>query len=81
MVSLIRAYTRMTINGREHIPATGAFVLAPVHRSYPDTPIAGCVTRRRLRFMGKDTMWKNRQVGWVIVGVRCVPGHSRHGRS
>ena len=32
--------TRMSIEGREHVPRTGAFVLAPVHRSYIDTPIA-----------------------------------------
>lgn len=73
VVPLMRMYTRMTINGREHVPKTGAFVLAPVHRSYPDTPIAGCVTRRRLRFMGKDTMWKNRQFGWVLSALGAFP--------
>ena len=73
MIPLIRLYTRMTINGREHIPKTGGFVLAPVHRSYPDTPIAGCVSRRRLRFMGKDTMWKNRQFGWVLSALGAFP--------
>ncbi len=63
----------MTINGREHIPKTGPFVLAPVHRSYVDTPIAGCVTTRRLRFMGKDTMWHNRQLGWVLSALGAFP--------
>ncbi len=73
VISVIRLYTRMTINGREHIPKTGPFVLAPVHRSYPDTPIAGCVTRRRLRFMGKDTMWRNRQFGWMLSALGAFP--------
>lgn len=73
VIPLMRLYTRMTINGREHIPKSGAFVLAPVHRSYPDTPIAGCVTRRRLRFMGKDSMWKNRQFGWVLSAFGAFP--------
>lgn len=73
VIPLMRLYTRMTINGREHIPKTGAFVLAPVHRSYPDTPIAGCVTRRRLRFMGKDSMWKNRQFGWILSAFGAFP--------
>lgn len=73
VVGFIRLYTRMTINGSEHIPATGAFVLAPVHRSYPDTPIASCVTRRRMLYMGKDTMWKNRQVGWLISAMGAFP--------
>ena len=71
----------MTINGREHIPKTGPFVLAPVHRSYVDTPIAGCVTTRRMRFMGKDTMWNNRTVRLAALGARRLPCHARHGRS
>jgi len=73
LIPLIRVYTRMTINGREHLPRTGAYVLAPVHRSYPDTPIAGCVSRRRLRFMGKDTMWQVKQVGWILSAFGAFP--------
>ncbi len=69
----IRLYTRMTISGREHLPTTGAFVLAPVHRSYVDTPIAGCVRSKRMRFMGKDTMWKNRQFGWILSALGSFP--------
>ena len=70
---ITRSYTRMTIVGREHIPATGPFVLAPVHRSYVDTPIAGCLTTRRLRFMGKDSMWKVRWVGWLLSALGAIP--------
>lgn len=70
---LFRLYTRMTINGREHLPASGAFVLAPVHRSYVDTPVAGCITRRRLHFMGKREMWKYRPIGWVFSALGSFP--------
>jgi 1-acyl-sn-glycerol-3-phosphate acyltransferase len=73
VVPITRLYTRMTINGREHVPKRGAYVLAPVHRSYVDTPIAGCVATRRLRFMGKDTMWKNRQFGWLFSALGAFP--------
>ena len=73
VIPITRLYTRMTINGREHVPKRGAFVLAPVHRSYVDTPIAGCVTTRRLRFMGKDSMWKNRQFGWLFSALGGFP--------
>ena len=59
-----RLWTRVEVDGRENVPATGPFVLAPVHRSNMDTPFASCVTRRRLRFMGKDTLWK-RQPAWA----------------
>jgi 1-acyl-sn-glycerol-3-phosphate acyltransferase len=73
VIPVTRMYTRMTINGKEHIPKHGAFVLAPVHRSYVDTPIAGCVTARRLRFMGKDTMWNNKQAGWLFSALGSFP--------
>lgn len=51
---------RVRVEGRENIPASGSCVLAPVHRSNLDTPILGFITRRRMRFMGKDSMWKSR---------------------
>lgn len=68
-----RLYTRMSIEGSEHIPRTGAFILAPVHRSYVDTPIAACVTRRRMRFMGKDAVWKSRPAGWLASALGAFP--------
>jgi 1-acyl-sn-glycerol-3-phosphate acyltransferase len=73
VIPIFRLYTRLTINGREHLPKEGPFVLAPVHRTYLDTPFAGCVRWKRMRFMGKDTMWKNRQFGWIISALGAFP--------
>lgn len=73
VVPIFRAYTRLTINGKEHIPTSGPFVLAPTHRSYLDTPFAGTVRWKRMRFMGKHTMWKNRQFGWIISALGAFP--------
>jgi len=73
VATVTRLYTRMTIEGRRNIPKTGAFVLAPVHRSYIDTPIACCFTRRRLRYMGKDTLWKKRWSGWTLSALGGFP--------
>jgi 1-acyl-sn-glycerol-3-phosphate acyltransferase len=73
VVVFTRLYTRMSIEGREHVPRSGPFVLAPVHRSYVDTPIAACVTPRRLRFMGKDTLWKRRVPAWVLSSLGGFP--------
>jgi 1-acyl-sn-glycerol-3-phosphate acyltransferase len=54
---------RVTISGRHHLPKTGAYIIAPVHRSNIDTPLSAFVTRRRVRFMGKDSLWKNELIG------------------
>ena len=53
-----RIFWRSTVEGGEHVPTTGAFILAPVHRSNVDTPLLCQVTSRRVRYMGKDAMWK-----------------------
>ena len=64
---------RRSTDALEHLLETGAFVLAPVHRSYVDTPIACCVTRRRLRYMGKDTLWKHKAMAWFASALGGFP--------
>lgn len=66
-------WTRMTVEGRHHIPASGAFIMSPVHRSYVDTPIAASTTRRRMLYMGKDSIWKWRPIGWFVSALGAFP--------
>ena len=73
LVAFCRVWMRTSVEGREHVPATGAFILAPVHRSNMDTPIAACVTRRRLRYMGKDSLWKDKRAGWLFTALGAFP--------
>lgn len=73
VVGISVAYTRATVVGKENIPASGAFLLAPIHRSNIDTPLAAAVTRRRLRFMGKDSIWKIKAIGWVMSALGAFP--------
>jgi len=71
--AFVRIWNRATMEGRENIPTSGAFVLAPVHRSNMDTPYASLTTRRRLRFMGKDSLWKNKAAGWFLSALGGFP--------
>jgi 1-acyl-sn-glycerol-3-phosphate acyltransferase len=64
---------RVRVEGREHIPASGACVVAPVHRSNLDVPILAFVTRRRLRFMGKDSLWKHRLAAGYLTALGGFP--------
>ena len=63
------------------MPTAGAYVLAPVHRSNIDTPIAACVTRRRMRFMGKRHVGEQAGSAGLLSTLGGVPGRPRHGRS
>ena len=68
-----RTYFRLGVYGRENIPQSGAFILAPIHRSNVDTPIVSVVTKRRLRFMGKDSLWKIKPLGAVLSALGGFP--------
>ena len=65
-------FFRVKVEGREHLPATGACVVAPVHRSNLDTPILAFVSPRRLRFMGKDSLWKSK-LGRYLTALGGFP--------
>ena len=73
LVALCRIYFRLSVKGRENIPKTGAFILAPIHRSNVDTPISCAATTRRLRYMGKDSLWKNKTIGSVLSALGGFP--------
>ncbi len=70
-----RVYWRVSIEGADHVPASGPFVLAPVHRSNVDTLLAATVTDRRMRFMGKDSLWKHR---WSASFFNAMGGFPVH---
>lgn len=69
-----RTAWRVEILGREKLPE-GAFILAPVHRSNIDTLLVASLTKRRLRYMGKDGVWKYRVVGVILTALGGFPVH------
>jgi 1-acyl-sn-glycerol-3-phosphate acyltransferase len=76
LVELVcRTYWRVEIRGQENVPRWGPYVIAPVHRSNIDTLLAGCLTHRRIRFMGKDTLWKYRWSGALFSSLGAFPVH------
>jgi 1-acyl-sn-glycerol-3-phosphate acyltransferase len=64
---------RVRVEGRQNVPRHGGCVIAPVHRSNLDTPILGCITRRRMRYMGKDSLWKSRPMAWFVSALGGFP--------
>ena len=70
---VLKLYNRARVTGREHLPAKGPFVLAPTHRSNVDTFAASMLVRRRMRFMGKNTLWKVPAFGRFISSLGAFP--------
>ena len=64
--TLCKLLFRLRVEGRERLPE-GPFILSAVHRSFIDTPIVGVITGKRLRFMGKESLWKSRPLGAFLT--------------
>jgi 1-acyl-sn-glycerol-3-phosphate acyltransferase len=73
IATFCRVFWRSRVIDGHNVPRTGAYVLAPVHRSNIDTLLACTVTRRRLRYMGKDSLWTNRIAGWILSALGGFP--------
>ena len=72
VLALCKVLFRLRVEGKENFPP-GPFILSPVHRSFIDTPIAGMATSRRLRFMGKESLWENRPLGAFLTVLGGFP--------
>ena len=64
---------RISFEGLENIPRTGAFVMAPVHRSFIDFGLVSGATRRPMGYMGKESLWKNKYFGGFITHLGAYP--------
>ena len=64
---------RISFEGLENVPRTGPFVLAPVHRSFVDFGLVSAVTRRRMGYMGKESLWKSKAFGAFITMLGAYP--------
>jgi 1-acyl-sn-glycerol-3-phosphate acyltransferase len=73
VVVFCRTWLKLSVTGTQNIPVNGAFILAPVHRSIMDIPIASAVTRRRMRFMGKDSLWRHKMFGYMFSALGAFP--------
>lgn len=75
ILAVAKVLGRVTVIGADKVPATGAFVLAPVHRSNVDFALTSILTRRPMRYMGKDSIWKSRLLGRFVTMLGAFPVH------
>ena len=66
-------YWRLSRIGREHIPATGPFIIAANHRSFLDPFVIAVMARRPIYFMTKKEAFINRPVAWLLSSLGAYP--------
>ncbi|MBQ1027931.1 1-acyl-sn-glycerol-3-phosphate acyltransferase [Micromonospora sp. C95] len=67
---------KLTVEGDHHVPRTGGAVLASNHVSYLDFIFCGLgalESRRLVRFMAKDSVFRHRVSGPLMRGMRHIP--------
>ena len=69
---------RYRISGEENIPNEGGIIFCPNHISNHDAITVAITQKRRLSFMGKDSLFTIPVLGWIITTVYSlaviVPG-------
>jgi cytidylate kinase len=77
MVGLCKVFFRLTLEGLEHVPHTGAYLVAATHRSNVDSFVIAGITKRRIRFLGKDSLFKYQflvPLWHAMGGIKVVRG-------
>ncbi len=66
-----KTWIQTTYIGLHNVPPTGAYLVAPNHRSVVDFFLVGPITRRRMRYLGKDTVWDAK---WFVPIANTLGG-------
>ena len=67
---------KFRIRGAENVPRTGGAVFAINHTGYMDFTYAGLAARpsgRLVRFMAKESIWRNKVAGPLMRGMKHIP--------
>jgi 1-acyl-sn-glycerol-3-phosphate acyltransferase len=73
VLGLCRVAFRVRVSGKENVPKSGAYIVAPTHRSNLDTPFAAFVTKRRIRFMAKRELFQHPFGAKLFTALGGVP--------
>ncbi|MBM3672885.1 MAG: 1-acyl-sn-glycerol-3-phosphate acyltransferase [Actinobacteria bacterium] len=72
VLTIFKVVFRVKVEGKEHVPSEGVYVVAPSHRSILDIPFAAYLTRRRIRFMAKKELfstWIGRKFFQALAAI------------
>jgi 1-acyl-sn-glycerol-3-phosphate acyltransferase len=70
---IFRLLWRVDVEGREHIPTTGAVIVAPNHVSFCDSLFVPLVIRRRVTFVAKAEYFDSWKTAWFFRAAGQIP--------
>ncbi len=70
-----RLLFRPKVTGAQHIPGEGPVLIAPIHRSNVDFAFTLFMSRRKVFFMAKDSLFRIPMVGSLLRHLGAFPVH------
>jgi 1-acyl-sn-glycerol-3-phosphate acyltransferase len=72
VLSVCRLFFRVQVEGAGRVPASGAYIVAPTHRSIFDVPFTAFITTRTLHFLAKEELFSTRFGAWLFTSLGAV---------
>jgi 1-acyl-sn-glycerol-3-phosphate acyltransferase len=72
---LSKVLFRPTVTGTENIPLEGPVIIAPIHRSNVDFALTLFISKRKVFFMAKDSLFHVPLLGPLITHLGAFPIH------
>ncbi len=70
---VIEPYYRLQVRNAHYLDLPGATVLAPVHRSHLDVVVIATNSTRRIRALGKESLFTTPGVDYVCAALGAIP--------
>lgn len=69
----LRLFARLEVTGLENLPREGPVVIVSNHVSNLDPVVVGCSVPRRVHYMAKEELFRNRLLGALIKQLAAFP--------
>ena len=73
LLPAIPLVARWRVEGREHVPESGPFILAVNHNSLLDAVFAQAACPRTVHTMTKSSQFRSGLLQWLLVGLQTFP--------
>jgi 1-acyl-sn-glycerol-3-phosphate acyltransferase len=77
VLTMCKIVFRVRVVGKENVPRSGAYIVAPSHRSILDVPFSAFITTRTIRFLAKEELfssWLGNKLFTSLGAVRVERG-------
>lgn len=71
--SIVEWLLRGEVEGLQHIPQSGGFIIACNHVSFLDPPTIGALVRRPISYFARDTLFKPGFMDWLLRSLNSIP--------